>query len=275
MILAVALLCFGSHFSNSLYQGLATGLSGLWGWIFCFSAATIHYSQLGHSAVNANRTWKFFGILIMTYIASMVVSIKFGEWLSNIRNRNHFIKNQNHHKFVFFDILFLIMMIGASAACVPLLMNLRLFYKAVSLYNLVPIALWGVPVLFIILFYYDPGFSESINAWFCAAMTTAFTVLVLWFGHVGGAGAVIGWICLAFVALVFIGFICSEIDTGLSWITSGLLFVIFIVGAYVDILVLDTGVSSIGVGVHWWMAAPCLITMVVAMGITLKELAGY
>ena len=83
-ILAVALLCFGTHFANSLHQGLATGLSGVWGWIFCFAVATVYYVQLGYSAANASATWKFFGMLIGSYVAAMVIGTRLGKWLSKI-----------------------------------------------------------------------------------------------------------------------------------------------------------------------------------------------
>ena len=274
-ISVVFLLCFGSHFSNSPRQGLAKGLSGLWGWIFGFASATIYYVQLGYSATNASATWKFFGILIGSYIAAMVVGIRLGEWLSRIGSGSLFVKTKNKHKFKFYEILVLAMMIAACVACVPLLMNLGLFYEAVSLYNLVPIALWVLPVLFFILFNSGGGFGESTGAWFCAVMAMAFTVLVLWFGHVGGAGAVIGWLVLAVVALLFSGFVSDEINTGLSRLTGGLLFIVFIAGAYIDMQVLNSGVSSVGSDAHWWIMAPALITMVLAMCTTVKEITGY
>lgn len=181
------------------------------------------------------------------------------------------------HKFNFYEKVVLGMMIAACVACVPLLMNLQLFYDSIRLYNLIPIAIWVAPVLFFILFNFNANarFGESTAAWFCAAMSTSFTVLVLWLGHIGGAKAIIGWIVLAILALILAGYLSEEIDSTVSGITAVLLTVVFIVGAHIDMQVIDKGVAAVGTGAHWWMIAPALITMVLAMGTTVKEISGH
>lgn len=276
-VCALALLSIGSHFSNSPHQGLAEVLSCVWGGIFCFSAATVYYTQLGYSTANASQTWKLFGIMIVSYIAAMVGGSAIGETLSSIGNKKSSGTAKVKHKFNFYEKVVLGMMIAACVACVPLLMNLQLFYDSIRLYNLIPIAIWVAPVLFFILFNFNANarFGESTAAWFCAAMSTSFTVLVLWLGHIGGAKAIIGWIVLAILALILAGYLSEEIDSTVSGITGGLLTVVFIVGAHIDMQVIDKGVAAVGTGAHWWMIAPALITMVLAMGTTVKEISGH
>jgi len=272
-VCAVALLCLGSHFSNSLHRGLAKGLSGIWGWIFCSSAATVYYTQLGYSAESASQTWKLFGIMIVLYIVAIDGGSKIGEVLFSIENKKNSRIAKVKHKFNFYEIVLLGMMIAACVVCVPLLINLQLFYASIQLYNLIPIAICAAPILFFILFSTNTGFGESTEAWFCAVMSTSFTVLILWLGHLGGAKTVIGWIALVILAVLLAVYLDEEIDSTISRITSEFLIVVFIVGAYIDMQVIDKGVTAVGTGAHWWMIAPALIAMVLAMGITVKEIS--
>ena len=195
--------------------------------------------------------------------------------MSSIGNKKNANTAKAKHKFNYYEIIVLGMMIAACVACVPLLMNLQLFYESIRLYNLIPIAIWVAPVLFFVLFNANARFGESTAAWFCAAMATSFTVLVLWLGNIGGAKAIIGWIVLAILALILAGYLSEEIDSTVSGITGGLLTVVFIVGAHIDMQVIDKGVAAVGTGAHWWMIAPALITMVLAMGKTVKEISGH
>lgn len=274
-ISAVALLCFGSHFNKSPRQGLATGMSIVWGVIFCFAAATAYYVQLGYSAANANATWRFFGVLVGSYVAAIVIGIRLGEWLSNLGTGKLFVKANSRHKFKFYEILVLGLMIGACIVSVPLIINLGLFYRMVSMYNLVSIALWGVQILIFILFSAGNSFGKSTNAWFCSAIITAYTVLVLWLGQIGGIWAVVSWVSLAISTLIVKSYINDVMNTGLSSLNTGFLIIIFTAGAYIDIQVLNFGVYSVGTCAHWWMAAPSLITMIWAAGTTVKESLGY
>ena len=169
----------------------------------------------------------------------------------------------------------LILMIINCAACTPMFLNLSLFYEAVSKYDFVTFALWGVPVLLLLMFNSGKTFGTSTNAWFCAETATTFTALVLWLGHVGGAGALIGWIVLAVVAVLAAVFITGATGTGVSVFTAFSLFVIFIVGAHIDLQVMGAGVSTVGVGARWWIAAPSIIAIILATEISFKEVSGF
>ena len=61
----------------------------------------------------------------------------------------------------------------------------------------------------------------------------------------------------------------------MAGITTLAVLVIFVFGTYTDMIILSDGVSAIGVGAHWWVAAPAIVTSVIAILSSVKEIAGY
>ncbi len=272
---AVLCLCLGTHLKNSDHRIFAKVLAGIWGCIFSIATATIYYIQNGYNMSSASRTWELFGIIIVLYIASMLAGCKIGERIYYLGKNNKKGKHKTPHKYKPYEIVLLVIMILSCLLCIPILINFSLFYELIKRYDLIPIAIWIVPVVIIIMFRFCTGFGESTGAWLCSSMATSFTVLVLWLGNFEISTAIIGWIFLAIVAFIVSTYFVEEVYTALSVITAVFLFLIFIVGAYVDFQVIRNSVYSIGPGSHWWMVAPPMITMVCAAGTTVKEIIGF
>ena len=78
------------------------------------------------------------------------------------------------------------------------------------------------------------------------------------------------------VALVLFSVFVDETVYGImANVTPIAAWVILIFGTYVDMKILTDGVSSIGVGAHWWIAAPSIVTAIAAILPTVKEVVGY
>lgn len=173
------------------------------------------------------------------------------------------------HHYTGFEIFYIMLMAVSSYACIPMLYNLRLFYSLLEMYNLVVIAIWGIPILVFLM--HGLGSNETTEPWFCASMATYFTCLVLWIGHVGGQDALLWWILFAVGGILFIMFIVSELESPAVGLTIILFFVIFIVGTFVDLQVMNEGPSSVGDISHWLVSGPSILLMLLATISTLKE----
>ena len=273
--IGVALVCFGSHFALSHLDSLATILAGIWSFIFCFAAATVKYTQMGFSAASANEIWKIFGILILLFGAAVVLGGKLGTVIRMGRQASNSSGSNVKHHYTLFEIIFIILMVITSFACIPMLWDLSVYYNWIQSYNLIAIAIWVVPIMVFLIFRFSPAIDsggEVVENWFCASMATYFTCLVLWLGHVGGEGAFLGWLLFALVGLLFIMFMMGEIESPVSGLTSVLFFVFFIGGADVDLKVMDDGARAVGDMSHWLVSGPAFILIAIATGSTIKEI---
>ncbi len=269
-VIGVALVCFGTHFALSNSDILAFIISGIWSLIFCISAATVRYTQMGYNAISAEETWKFFGKLVLAFGIALVVGGKLGTTIRIGKQVSNNVAKSKHH-YTGFEIFYIILMAVSSYACIPMLYNLWLFYRLLEMYNLVVIAMWAFPILVFLMFGYT-DFGEVVKTWFCASMATYFTCLVLWLGHVGGADAIFMWLIFAIVGILFIIFMITElVESPILGLTITLFFVFFIVGAYVDLQVMNEGPGSVGYISHWLVSGPSILLILLATVSTLKE----
>ena len=81
----VALVCFGSHYALSHRATLTSYIAWIWSFMFCFTAATIRYTQQGYNVTSAKATWKIFGILLLSFGAAVVLGSKLGTMLRKKR----------------------------------------------------------------------------------------------------------------------------------------------------------------------------------------------
>ena len=100
-------------------------------------------------------------------------------------------------------------------------------------------------------------------------MTLLFDFLVLRLGVMKGATALILWIVLAIIAILFIIYIEGEV---VSFISTIALFVIFILGAYIDLKMLGNGPGFIGEAGRMGMVIPVVVTAVVALIVSVHKL---
>jgi|GEM_PF-870954 tetratricopeptide repeat protein len=259
-LVSVALICFASNLKNTSSVGIV--FSWIWGAITCFGVTTIRYSQMGFSSTTASNAWKFFGVLIVTFVATLISSAKLGD-----RIRVGAVNRQSCSKqrLGTFDVIFLVLLIGVSAFCIPLLLDLNRFYSFASNYNLFAIAVWVLPLVFFIMFMTSGSRNNTVEAWFCATMAVLFECVVLRLATMNPILAIILWLVLAGVALVLIVYIQLEIDNIVSKVTIFSFFIFFIVGAFTDLTILSNGVSAVGEGAHWWTVAPAIIDVIVAI----------
>ena len=274
-LIGVAALCFASHYSQSPAAMLTIILSGIWGLVFSTTAATVKYTQMGFSKVSADETWKIFGIFILLFAGAIAIPSKIASFLrTGRRTRQKVTRAQIRQRIKPFEAICIIVMAFSSIACIALMWSLETYYHIVSNYNLIAIAIWVMPVIiFLIECYCLSGNSELTYTWFCASMTSFFTCLVLWWGKVGGAGAIFGWLFLAIVACLLLIFVGSEDIAGLL---GGFMFfsffVFFIVGAYADLEIMSKGPSAIGSFTHWLIVGPAIIITLISAYTTVKEL---
>ena len=274
--MGVLILSLMNAFSRKSKGDLAKYISGIWGFVFSISAATVRYTQLGYSKASAGEAWKTFGILMFLFVVSIIGPQKVNKYIVN-RTGGAFKNLSNRkHQFEFNEMLFMIFMVAASIACTPLLWNLETYYFYARSYNLVAIAIWLIPIVVFGVGYNTSIIQkgESVNAWFGASMTTYFTCLVLWWGKVGSAGALFGWIILAIVALLFIVYAMSEIHGFMGGLIFAFFFVFFIAGAYADLQVMGGSPASVGEATHWFVVAPAFITIIIAGCTTIREVLG-
>ena len=152
-----------------------------------------------------------------------------------------------------------------ASICIPLLLDLSQLYSLVSNYNLFSIGIWVVPVILFIMFATSHSGNEIVGSWFCATEALLFDCLVLRLGAFNSMEAILLWLVLAILALLFIAYIQSEIDNPISLITTISLFVFFIAGAFADLSsILGSGVNSVGEGAQWWSIAPAIIDAIAA-----------
>ena len=266
-LVSIALMCFATNLKNTSSVGIV--FSWIWGFITCFGVTTVRYTQMGFNSTSASNAWKFFGILIVTFVAAIISSAKLGDRIRvGAANRQSRLKQ----RFSTFDVIFLVLLIGVSAFCIPLLLDLNKFYSFASNYNLFAIAVWVVPVVFFIMFMASWSGNEVVGSWFCATMAVLFECVVLRLATMDSAGAIILWFVLACVALGLIAYMQSEVENIVSIVTFISFFVFFIVGAFTDLTILGNGVSAVGEGAHWWTVAPAIIDVIVATIFSISEI---
>lgn len=266
-LISVALMCFSTGLKNA--SSLGTVFSWIWSFVCCFGIATIRYTQMGFNSSSASRTWKIFGILLVTFIAALISSSKLG---NRVRTGANARQSRPKQKFRAFDVIFLILLIGVSAFCIPLLMNLQRFYWVASTYNLFAIGVWIVPIIFFIMFMASGTGNEIVGSWFCATMAVLFECLVLRLAAMDGVGSLFMWLILACIALGLIAYMQSEVDNIVSIITVVSFFVFFIVGAFTDLTILSDGVNAVGEGARWWTVSPAIIDVGVAAVYSVVEI---
>lgn len=275
--IGVALVCFGSHFALSKFDKLATTLSGFWSCIFCLSAATVRYIQMGYNAASAKEAWKIFGILILSFGAAVVLGGKLGTMLRMGVQVSNSMGSKVKHQYTPFETFFILLMHLSSYALLPMLLDLSLYYHWIELYNLITIAIWVFPIVVFLIFRFSPEknfYGKAVEDCFSASMATYFTCLVLWIGHVSGdvGGAVGLWVTLAIIGSLFIVFIAAEIESPFSALTVLLFFVFFVAGAIVDLKVMNEGVRAVGDILHWLVSGPAIILIAISSITTLKEI---
>lgn len=267
-LISVALMCFSTNLKNTSSVGIV--FSWIWSFIVCFGVATIRYTQMGFNAASASKTWKFFGILIVIFVAALISSAKLGD---RIRVGAATRQSRAKQRFSAFDIIFLVLMIGVSAFCITLLPDLNRFYSFASNYNVFAIGLWIAPVVFFIMFMAAWSGNEVVGSWFCASMAVLFECLVLRLATMSGAGSLFMWLILACVALLLIFYMQTEVENIVSIVTVISFFVFFIVGAFTDLTILSDGVGAVGEGAYWWTIAPAIIDAIVATIFSISEIA--
>lgn len=267
-LISIFLLCFSDGLKSA--SALGTVFSWIWSFICCFGIATIRYTQMGFNSASASRTWKIFGILLVTFIAALIISSKLGNRIRTGANTRS--QSRKKQKFRSFDIIFLVLLIGASAFCIPLLLNLSQFYWYASTYNLFAIAIWVVPIIFFIMFASAWSGNEVVGSWFCATMAVLFECIVLRLATMESALAIILWLVLACVALGLIFYMQTEMENVVSAVTVVSFFIFFIVGAFTDLKILGSGVSAVGEGAHWWTVAPAIIDVGVTAAFSVVEI---
>lgn len=267
-------LSFGSYFSGRYNRDPSDLLSLVWGLLSCFINATIYYTQHGYNAASASLTWKTFGILLLSFAAAHYLGMKMGEIMARHRSGKK-VATKINHRFSIPEILLSLIMLGTCIVSILALMNLDLFYGIVNSYKYAVYIVLGVPFCLMYLYFKCSYHGSATDAWFCASMTGTLSLAMLLITHFGLLMAFIGWCAMAFV-LVYLGVFVDESTQGvMSSITPIALWVILIFGTYIDFKVLTGGVSAIGVGAHWWIAAPAIVVSSLAILPTVKEIAGF
>lgn len=79
----IGFLNFCDMYRNGNGSGVVMMFSILGGFMFCFMSATARYTQMGYSAASASATWKTMGILLVTLIATIVITRTIGKNKAN------------------------------------------------------------------------------------------------------------------------------------------------------------------------------------------------
>ena len=271
-IITEALVCFATNLKDAgLFSIIA---SHIWNFVVCFSAATMRYEGMGYSAVSASSTWKFFGIILAVSITTLVISAKLGTVVRNKASSNAVSKpvssnTKTKPKMNAFDIIFTLLMIGIDVFGIYLLIDFDKFYLYLNNYMAFNIGIWVAPALLFIIFSFTWKDNEIVRSWFCVTMTLLFDFLVLRLGVMNGATALILWLVLAIIAILFIIYIESEV---VSFVSTIALFVIFILGAFIDLKMLGNGPGVVGEAGRMGMVIPVVVTAVVALIVSVHKL---
>lgn len=266
-LISVALMCFSTELKCA--SSVGTVFSWIWSFFCCFGVATIRYTQMGFNASSASETWKLFGILLVSFAATLICSSKFGVKLRQGRSNG---SPRIKQKLKAIDVVSLIVFIGITAFCIPLLLNLNKLFAFIGSYNLVEIGIWVVPILIIIFYAVSNTGNEIVGSWLCVSMAVLFEIAVLNVSRSDIIGGILLWIGLAIAALLFIAYINENVDNAVSRITTVSFFVFFIAGAFTDITIHSDGVGAVGVGARWWTIMPAIIDVAIAIIFSIIEL---
>ncbi len=265
-IIAVALLCFATNLKNASSLGIV--LSWIWSFLVCVEIICIRVTQVSYRATEEGLVWALFGILLVFFIAVVISSAKLGD---QIRLNVGALRSRPKQKLSTFDVIFLVLLIGVTAFCLPLLLHLPSFYSLASSSNVFAIAVWAAPVVLFILFTTSWSGNQIVGAWFCAAMAVLFACLIFRLGTINLGGPMVYWLILAAVALVLIAFLRSRVENIVSIITILSLFVLL--GAVTDIKLLNSGVNAFGRAAYLWRVVPALIDVAAAAAFSFAEKA--
>ena len=196
VVAGIALLCFTSHLHHGPGWNLGNTLSTIWGFIVWSVALTVFVWQSGGIV---NEDWfmsRIYGGIAAVLIASIVIPTIAGNILYRLKHKSSLGKRTRQP----FHIAYLFPIIP-NLACIPLLLDLNLFYTMLKEYNLIVIAIWAFAIVIYLLTLGGIG-NNMVASWYNSAMVTSSLCLVLWLGTLSGVDSLFLWFILAIAALL-------------------------------------------------------------------------
>lgn len=269
---AILLYCFSVYFRQVPFKKTANILSAIWSGFVIFARL---YVMGPYMDINS-PAWIVFGNLLVAFILINVFASRFGEWLNKKLLQPEDAIRDLKHEFSTIEIVFMLIMITFSGAALFFFVNINLFYKMLAAFAAVRILIIAIPaVIFLMygLWHANRMYSESVDAWFCAAMEIYATALIFRIFAVKSlVRGVFLWLILAAVCLVIILYLGSIIGNTMSFLTILMIALNFIVSASISYYSEEAGIYVIGAATHWWLAAPAFITAAFATGYTIREM---
>ncbi len=271
-VIAVALFCFAAHFKQVSFRVAVNVMAGLW----CAFMIVASVSNLGPYMDINSPAWIVFGKLLLTFALVNVFSSRLGSYLHvKIMEEGEFLKDIEH-VFTPIEVVFLVFMILVNGAGLYFLIDTNRFYAITDAKPVIRIIIAAIPVVIFILYciwHANRREGESVDAWFCTTMEVFTTALILQIFAVPnllrGLMLWIGLILISIVVLVYMG---NIIGGPMAYLSIGMISLNFIVSASINYYSEEAGTSVLGVATHWWMVAPAILTVGLAIFATIREM---